>query len=507
MDLNFEKEQLCSCRIVREAKAEQNVDCDMTLPDYCPDIKSILRCSVEPGISSVTVAGNRVTAQGNAVIRLVYVSTDDKMSCFEQNYPLSKFVEMNSLRADSQAVATAKTAYVNCRAVSPRRVDIHGCISVLFSVWQCEKTEYISDIIGDGVQLKLSPISVCNAVGCASKNFDMSEVVPLTDSGVKAVSVADSYAYAVLNSVKAVSNKLLVKGELMLNVTLCCEDGGVKKMEHSMPISRIIELEGVDESCICDIRSEVSPPDLHLRTDESTNTQSIDAAVCIGMFVCSYRQQKCACVEDAYLLSGELEVGKVSFNTNRFIQSVDESCLVSFTADLDGCEAQEIIDCRCDSVTCISTSGAQGAELSGAVTVSIIYRDKEGKIASLQRQGDYHFTKPCDGAENKVFCDADVCAVASSAVGKGSQVSVKVQLNVRGSIFESVPVTVVNDVKQLEHENKVQSASITVYFSESGEKLWDIAKKYNTSEDAIRRRNSIKGDVIEKETMLIIPRI
>ena len=100
-----------------------------------------------------------------------------------------------------------------------------------------------------------------------------------------------------------------------------------------------------------------------------------------------------------------------------------------------------------------------------------------------------------------------MCAVASSASGKGSEVSVKVQLNVKGSIFESLPVSVINDVKQLESENKAQSASITVYFSDSGEKLWDIAKRYNTSEDAIRRRNSIKGDVIEKETMLIIPRI
>jgi len=507
MDLNFEKEQLCSCRIVREAKAEQNVDCDMTLPDYCPDIKSILRCSVEPGISSVAVSGNRVTAQGNAVIRLVYVSTDDKMSCFEQNYPLSKYVEMNSLRPDSQAVASAKTAYINCRAVSPRRVDIHGCISVLFSVWQCEKTEYISDIAGDGVQLKLSPVSVCNAVGCVSKLFDMSEVVPLSDSGVKAVSVADAYSYAVLDSVKAVSNKLLIKGELMLNVTLCCVDGTVRKLEHSMPISRIIELDGVDESCICDVRAEVSPPDLHLRTDENTDTQSIDAAVCINMFVCAYKQQKCACVKDAYIINGELEVGKASFDTNRFVQAVDESCLVSFKADLDGCEVQEIIDCRCDGVTCVSTSGAQGAELSGAVTVSIIYRDKEGKIASVQRQGDYHVTKQCDDAQGKVFCDADVCAVASSASGKGSEVSVKVQLNVRGSIFESVPLTAVNEVRQLETESKSQSASITVYFSDGGEKLWDIAKKYNTSEDAIRRRNSIKGDVIEKETMLIIPRI
>ena len=54
---------------------------------------------------------------------------------------------------------------------------------------------------------------------------------------------------------------------------------------------------------------------------------------------------------------------------------------------------------------------------------------------------------------------------------------------------------------------KADQPGIVIYFADKGEELWDIAKRYNTSEDAIRRRNSIKGDVIEKETMLIIPRI
>ena len=87
MDFNVDKQQLCDCRIVREAKAEQGVDGDLTLPDYCPDIKSILCCNIEPGINSVNVTGNRITADGNAVIRLLYVSADGKLACFEPSAP------------------------------------------------------------------------------------------------------------------------------------------------------------------------------------------------------------------------------------------------------------------------------------------------------------------------------------------------------------------------------------------------------------------------------------
>ena len=507
MDFSVEKDLLCSCRIIREAKAEQTVDSDMTLPDYCPDIKSILRCSVEPGINSVNVTGNRITAQGNAVIRLVYVSTDDKISCFEQNYPMDKYVEMSSLTAECQAVATAKVSYVNCRAVSPRRVDIHGCISVMFSVFRCEKHEYVSGVAGDCVQLRFQPLTVCNAVGCTAKLFDMSEVVPVgnVESPVKSIAYADGFA--LLNEIKAVSNKLLLKGEFVLNAALCCEDGTVRKTEHTMPISRIVELDGVDESCICDVSTKVCSLDVQLRADENGNMQNLDMAVCVKAFVCAYRECKCACVQDAYSLKSELELSKSAVEVSRYVQAVDENFLVAFQTELDGCEKGEIIDCRCDAVTSVSTSSQEGIEVSGTVTVCITYLDDDGKPTMAQRRSDYHFLKAVNGADGKLMCNSDVVAVAVSANGRGSAVSVKVQLNIKGMVFENRSVSLVSDVREIKSAKSSDSSSITVYFSDMGESLWDIAKRYNTSEEAIRRRNSIKGDVIESETMLIIPQV
>lgn len=507
MDFSVEKDLLCNCRIIREAKAEQVVDSDMTLPDYCPDIKSILRCSVEPGINSVNVIGNRITAQGNAVIRLVYVSTDDKISCFEQNYPMDKYVEMSSLTAECQAVATAKVSYVNCRAVSPRRVDIHGCISVMFSVFRCEKQEFVSGVQGEYIQQRFQPLSVCNAVGCISKLFDMSEVVPIgnTESPVKSIAYADGFS--VLSEIKAVSNKLLLKGEFVLNVSLCCEDGTVRKTEHSMPISRIIELDGVDESCICDVSTKVCSLDVQLRADENGNMTNLDTAVCMQTFVRAYREHKCACVQDAYSLKSELELSKSAVEVNRYVQTLDENFLVAFQTELDSCDKGEIIDCRCDTVTNVSSSSPDGIEVSGTVTVCITYLDDDGKPAMAQRQNEYHFVKCFEGITGKLVCDSDVSAVAVSAVGRGSGVSVKVQLNIRGIVFESQSVRAVSDVNEISAAKDARSSSITVYFSESGENLWDIAKRYNTSEEAIRRRNNVKGDVIEKETMLIIPQV
>ena len=50
---------------------EQGVDCDITMPDYCPDIMRIIKCTVSTSITSTKLIGDRATADGNAKIRII----------------------------------------------------------------------------------------------------------------------------------------------------------------------------------------------------------------------------------------------------------------------------------------------------------------------------------------------------------------------------------------------------------------------------------------------------
>lgn len=508
MDFNVDKQQLCTCKIIREAKAEQGIDSDITLPDYCPDIKSILRCSIDAGVNSVNVTGNRITAEGNALIRLVYVSTEDKLACFEQNYPLSKYVEMSPITPDCEAIANAKVSYVNCRAVSPRRVDVHGCVAVIFSLLCCESTDFLCSASGAGAQLKLEPMNTCSAVGCVSKLFQMSEVVPVNSSGSNIKSIIHSHALPVITETKAVSNKLLLKGELQLNVSMCCEDGSVVHTDHSMPISQIVELSGINDSCICEVKCCTSSLDVQLRPDENGNMCSVDAAVCVRADICGYKQLSCAYVEDMYCLKSGVELKTSAVETKSFIGNLDENFLVTFQPDFSGAEVGEIIDSWCDNVTCVGATSPDGVELGGTVTLCVLYLDKEGKPALAQRQNDYRFNKDYNSSGGRFVseCSVDACGVSVS--GKGNSVNARIQLRAHGSVFEACGVTAVSSAELTDENTSAKpSCAITVYFGDSGERLWDIAKKYNTSQEAVSRRNSIKGDVLENETMLIIPQV
>lgn len=506
MEFNVDKQSLCFCRVVREAKAEQPVDCDITLPDYCPDVKSILNCCIVPGIVSGGVTGNRITAEGNALVRLVYVGDDDKIACFEQNYPLSKFVEMSALPQDAAVLVHAKTGYVNCRAVSPRRVDVHGCVTVLFSVACCESTDIVSGAGGDGLQLLQKPINTYSAVGCTSKLFQMSEVAPIPNEKSAAKNIIRATAVPIAGDIKIVANKLLIKGDLQVTVSWSCENGGVECMEHTMPISQIVELDGVTDGCLCDVKIETSSLDINLKPDADGALRQLDIAACLRATVYSYKEVSCAATLDAYSTKKELEMQRGAVSCESLAARLNETFVLTSNLDFTGAQVGEVVDAWCDGVTCVSGSDGDKLNISGTVTLCVLYTGDEGKPCFERRQCDYRFEKELDSNGGSLKCDPSVCVTAVSLSGKGASVPARVQLHIEGCVFASKGFTLITSLEQTDRDvDRGRNAAITVYFCDAGESVWDIAKRYGTSREAICRRNSINSETVEKESMLIIP--
>ncbi len=507
MDFNVEKARLSSCRVLREAKAEQSVDCDITLPDYCPDIKSVLSCSVEPGISGVDITGNRITAMGNGTVRLLYIGEDDKIACFEQNYPISKFVEMSSLPQEAAMLLSAKPSYINCRAVSPRRVDVHGCIAIVFSAVCCETAEIVSSACGDGLQLKQEPMQTCSAIGCVCKLFDMSEVVEINDPQCKPKSVLHAEALPLISETKTVSNKILIKGDLQLNICLCCENSEIKKIAHTMPISRIIELDGLNENSLCDVRLSTSSLDVKLQPDESGEMQRLDCAATLSAAVYGYSEVSCAVLLDSYSLKSCVELSQTTLVQEQVAATLNETFLLTSALDFSASTASSVLDFWCGDLTCVSSSSEESLELSGAVTLNILYKDREDKPCFTKYRLDYRHKKPIDTKNSALRYEPDIKISGVSVSGSGNELSARIQFTATGLAFSQKSRLAISDMTCEMLAAKCDEPAITVYFGDKGEEIWDIAKKYGTTLDAIRRRNALSCDALEENTMLIIPKV
>lgn len=131
---------------------EQPVDCDFVLPDYCPDIAAVLKCTMRPVIQSKQMSGDRLTAEGQAMIRVMYLDEGRKcVRCCEFSQPFTSSFAVRGAGVGAEIRLTAKTDYINCRATSPRRLDLHGAFTVKLKIIAEGQCNVITSVGGEGL--------------------------------------------------------------------------------------------------------------------------------------------------------------------------------------------------------------------------------------------------------------------------------------------------------------------------------------------------------------------
>ena len=144
MDLNLQKQTVSTSEVIYDGVTEQPLECDVLLPDYCPDISKILRCEVVPSLLSHVVSGDKLPIDGMAVAHLYYLSEDGCIRHAEYKIPYTKVIELRTAPQNPSVTISQTVDYFNCRAVSPRRLDMRGAVSINVRVTSQVEEEVVS---------------------------------------------------------------------------------------------------------------------------------------------------------------------------------------------------------------------------------------------------------------------------------------------------------------------------------------------------------------------------
>ncbi len=511
MDFEVLRQAVCVNELIYEGSMEQPVDSDLTLPDYCPDILRILKCTITPRMTGTQVSGERITVDGTALIRLIYVAENARVRCFEQNLPFSKYVEVQNLPASPCVSVRLKAEYINCRAVSQRRADIHGTVSVNVSVATLREESLIAGVEGCGVQLQKKTQPASSAVGLAERMFPLNEVLEIGPSKAPVGQIIRSSAVALAQDIKVIQNKCLIKGELTINTLYCADtnENELETIEHTMPISQIIEVDGIDEDCGSDIRLVVMGLEVTPKSDSSGELRLLDMSARVCACVQAYRELEAPIVTDAYSTQYELSLEQKGLELTQLIEIFHETTLCKKAISLSGTSVTKVLDLWCSDLSASSSFANGMLTISGTATVSMLVLDHDAQPNYLERPVDFEYQRALRSDAQKIRCDPTVQVTALDYVlNTSDQMEVRIELNIAASVFCSTSLRLITSIAPNEEQPKRStSAALTIYFSDAGESVWSIARRYNTTVEAILRENHLEGEQIPEKCMLLIPGI
>ena len=485
---------------------ERPIDCDFVLPDYFPDIAAVLKCTLKPVIQSKQLSGDRLIADGTVIIQALYL--DEARHCVrscEIAKPFTSTFNVKSGIVNPSIRLSAKTEYVNCRAVSPRRLDVHGAFSVRLKMAAETGCEVVSAINGDKMFTRRNVVTYSVPALSAEKSFTISEVLELGANQPAAEALVRGDAVPVLSDCKLMVNKAIIKGEVML-CNLYVSDvttGSTQKTQHEIPFSQIIDIEGLDDEWQNDVRLDVVSSDIHIGSNQNGEGRLLEVNMKLLASVQCYRTGMAEIVADAYSSCCPLRLESKRLDTQHLISIRHDTSTVRETFDLPAEGVADVIDIWCDAAA-MSESCENGRSLiNGRLMIYMLAKDEAGIVSFYERPADFNL----EYEDNCSSVSADLMtAHVDYSMASPGKVEIRAQLDVTRRCFSDDSMVAVASV--LVEENAAfpsEKAALKIYFANSGESIWEVAKACHTSMDLVMEENALNGDVLTKDTMLLVP--
>ncbi len=510
MDCTLLRETVLLNETVYEGSSEQPVDAELTLPDYCADIGKILKCRAVPKITSRLIRGDRLTVEG--ITRLIILYADGKnaaLSCYEHEIPFSADYKLREIPANAKASAWIKPEYINCRAVSQRKLDIHGAFTVYAKVTASTQTEIVSGAEGAGVKVRCDKCEISSLAGSAQNTFTISDALEISDDKASIGSIVRNDAQVKLTECKAISNKLVVKGEAVFELVYCGESGeGVQHMSYTLDFNEFIDVPGIDDECMWDISAECTGVDIGLRTDSNGEYRRMNVDIHVFADVKAYKDITANIVSDAYSVDYEVETERRQLKFTRFCGMLNDTVTAPMLIETGDTLFSAIDDVKCEVTDCKVTSGDDRVNVRGTVAVSIIGRDMENACAYCEKLME--FTTECvmgfDAAVPRF--DQRVAVTGCSYVITGSgKPEVRLNLGIAAAVYDEITVSAICAVMpDLSRPKDNSEAAVVMYCADAGEELWDIARAHNSSVERIMSDNELESEILEHNARLLISR-
>ncbi len=493
---------------VCETTAEQSFDAEINLPDYCPEIQKILKCSLSSDVVSVQNNSGRITADISAKLSLIYIGDNGALSGYEQSYPIQKFIDSSKITSDCVVYLRVITDYLNCRAVSPRKLEAKGMLTFIIKAEKKSEDNILCYAEGAGVKVRTEETHPLSLIGIVDKTFNVGEVVELSGEKKTVGSIVSVSSCAEVSEIKKINNKALIKGNCNVKIHYIAEEGNsVESVEHSMPISQIIELDGLDEKSLLVDKLSVSSCEAVPKIDSSGNMRLIDLNVRINVFLSAFEEKEMSLITDAYSIEYETDN---SFRTLEICEkndSFDTSFTNKIVLESIGVTVDCVLAVWCSELKYNFTAKDDKCIISGSYAATVIYKDSDGIPGAISKAVDFDYTvKVRNRAERmKAIGSAQISGCSCIVTGE-SRLELKTEIIANGTVFTNSVRKYVSSIDvKTESKKKCDDCALTVYYCDKGENIWNIARRYNTTVDAIMIENNMQDETVTNECMLLIP--
>ncbi len=487
---------------------EQAIDVDFTLPDFCPDISKIFKCHAVPRILSKSINGNSITIDGNVIITILYCDKDNNFCSYEYVYPFSKVMECALDISGCNVSAKIKCDYINCRAVTGRKIDIHGAVGIFLKIFKRKCREVVCDIDDPQIEIKRVTAPATTPMGYAEKYLLIEEDLPVGNGQPSIQNVIKTNASVSVFETKIINDKAVIKGEMTVCILYCPENSySPQTVKSKMPFSQIVDIEGVTDSCKCECKAEICAVDVKpkLTSNGEVRCFSINAKLLLSCE--AYCKNDILVIEDVFSRKFEAEIMRNKVPFNCIIDTLQEGFNCKKSVELDF-NINNVVDLWCSVQNCHTKFETDKMVIYGTLLADMIICDENNIPLYVEKTIDFEYKYPFKASRGIAHCEPMVEVTSCGfTIVSSNCIELLVELGINASIYEKQEISVVSNLNINEDKliKRNDDTAMVIYYNIENESIWNIAQKFSASVEEIMSVNGIENSEDLKSGMLLIP--
>ena len=484
---------------------EEPVDIDVTLPDYCPDIEKILKCTLVPQIFSRNISGGVLEIEGASIVKVMYVDSVRKtLRTSQQVVQFSRAINIKDFPENHYLDTVATAEYINCRALSPRRLVIKGAFSIKIEITGKSTSMIPSSQSFPDFQKRCCTKHYMDVTAVTEEAFNVNEAISV-ENKPPVESIIKSIVKVSVNEHKSMDDKIIIKGEVNLRLLYLSDldSGKTECLDYMLPFNQIVSCVGAGDNTVNNVSCSLLSYDV--KATHENDEKSILLEARINATVVCYKEREQQFVTDAFSRDYVCDIKNKSVQLVTSVREIKRNFIRKMEVSSNDKEFAKVLDAYNENSSVSSKEDAGLITFTGKAGLCVLACDKEGMPFYIEITME--FTDKTDEAFCTVKTACSNINSVSYRIKDEHTIELRVEISISAFVTNTENNNFVEDVMVYE-DKKIEKnpSALTLYFADKGECVWDIAKRYFTDPEYISEDNEIEGEYLENRDMLIIRR-
>lgn len=507
MAIQLLKEDVKTTQVICQKYSQTMVESDVIVPDIKPDIKKVLEVSGNACITQKMIQQDKAFIQGTIKFNVLYLP-DGEETVQLKNLSLTQefnhVVDCRGAQPDMQLSAEAEPESFDHTLINSRKLNLRCVMGIGIKIARPALLSLTTGAEGENhIALRKERLRLCGGTDTAECQIIIREQLELPAGKPAMDEVLKITAVPVSTELCMMDNKAVAKGQLRICTLYSGQESGssVEFMEHVLPFTEILDVSGSTEGMGGEIDYTVGELYYEIRDDTDGEPRALGIELVLTAAVKGCETMELETVSDAYSLCGKLDLTTRAYRLEQLLDNNTAEVSFQDQAQLPPMLPKLKQVCDVSTTARIERIAVEEQQITvfGTVHSNILYltADQDIPISSFGHISEFTHSFTVPGAGGDTACDARIFPEHVSYTLSGDDsLELRFVLGLTVKSLKTGEVLLVEEMTETTPSEDDSDPRIVLYFVQSGDTLWDIAKRYRTTVQALQTLNRLDGDLL-----------